>query len=124
MCTDPENDNVVADACRQIGDIILDLIKNSTGDVNYGQATANMRVFRRTMVDYESPDLYNDFLRDLKKRLLNKEIDQRQFWPYFRYLRLGLIDLSTSEKSDVTEDAAEEFMKYKELGPGLPTRER
>lgn len=44
MVTGTDDDNIIADACRQMVNIIEDLIKNASGESQFDQAIANIRV--------------------------------------------------------------------------------
>jgi len=54
--------------------------------------------------------LYNDFARQLKDKILKEELggDRRELWWLIRRSKLGLIDESMSEQSDVSEEEAKE----------------
>ncbi len=113
MLSHTEDDSSVVKAANQMGEVIRRLIKNSTADGQYDQAIANMAVLRAQMVDFEMPDTYNDFCRDLKERLLNQEFngDRRDFWLKLRYAKLGLIDNGTLALSDISEQEAIEVCR-------------
>ena len=63
----------------------------------------------------DEPALYNDFLRELKQKLLAGELggERKEMWWLVRVNRLGLIQKRESEQSDVTEEDAEAFMSAK-----------
>ncbi|KAL8370347.1 hypothetical protein RB595_000634 [Gaeumannomyces hyphopodioides] len=105
--------STIEDATRQMGVIIRDLIQNSMGDANYDRATENMRVMRDELVALEEPELYNDFLRSLKKMIAAGELcgDRREMWWYIKLGKLGLVSKKESEVSPVTEEEALEFMR-------------
>jgi ATP-dependent DNA helicase 2 subunit 2 len=113
MLASPPDDNVIYDAARQIADIIRMHISHSTGDSKYEEVMADMKVFREYMVDFEMPDIWNDFIRDFKKRAGKGELggDRREFWQSLRGANLGLIDKKALEISDVTEKEANEVRK-------------
>jgi ATP-dependent DNA helicase 2 subunit 2 len=101
------------EAAKQMGQIIRQLITDSFGDGNFERATENMGAFREQMVNYEEPDLYNNFVKDLKKRLLSGELggDRRELWWHMKGAKLGLIDSVASEVSKVTPEEGAEFYK-------------
>lgn len=105
--------STIEDATRQMGVIIRDLIQNSMGDANYDRATENMRVMRNELVALEEPEMYNDFLRSLKKMIAAGELcgDRREMWWYIKLGKLGLVSKKESEVSPVTEEEALEFMR-------------
>lgn len=98
------------EAAKQMGQIVRQLITDSMGDNNYNRAIENMGVFRDKMTNLEEPDLYNVFVKDLKKRLLSGELggDRRELWWQLKGARLGLIDQAAVEVSKVTPDEAVE----------------
>jgi len=123
MLASPADDNVIYDAAKQMVDIIRMHITQSTGDSKFEEAKADMQVFRKYMIDFEMPAIWNDFIRDFKKRLIKGELggDRREFFNTLRSVRLGLIDKSALEVSDVTEEEATEFYSLK---LDLPSRSR
>lgn len=110
MLARPPDDNVIYDAAKQIADIIRMHISQSTGDSKDEEVKADMQVFREYMIDFEMPDIWNDFIRDFKKRVIKGELggDRREFFNTLRQIKLGLIDKSALEISDVTEKEANE----------------
>jgi ATP-dependent DNA helicase 2 subunit 2 len=113
MLASPPDDNVIYDAAKQMADIIRMHISHSTGESKYEEVVADMKVFREYMIEFEMPDIWNDFIRDFKKRVVKGELggDRREFWQSLRGATLGLIDKSTLEISDVTETEANEVCK-------------
>ena len=105
MLETAEDINVVEEAAKQMGTIIRSLIMHSLGDSGYGRAIANLATMREELINMEEPGLYNDFVRDLKKRLLGGELggDRRDMMWEIRKAKLGLIDKKVSEISDVME---------------------
>jgi hypothetical protein len=93
-----------------MGAIIEDQIRNSLGDANYDRVVEELGVMKDELVAYEEPGLYNDFLRRLKKKILQNELagDRRELWWLIRRSNVGLIDKSVSELSNVTEQEARE----------------
>lgn len=102
----------IEDAAKQMGDIIRSLVKNSLGISNYDRAIENISVFRKAMMKWERPDLFNSFLKDFKERLDTSEFNgnRRELWRQIKGQgnRLGLIDQDTSEPSNVTRTQAAE----------------
>ena len=95
--------------------IIQDQVKHSLGDANYDRVTEGLGVMREELISYEEPAVYNDFLKQLKNKLLKEELggDRRELWWLIRKNKLGLIDQHQSEHSEVTEEEAKEFMSAK-----------
>ncbi|KAL8420063.1 hypothetical protein RB594_003006 [Gaeumannomyces avenae] len=105
--------STIEDAARQMGVIIRDLIQNSMGDANYDRATENMRVMRDELVGLEEPELYNDFVRSLKKMIATGGLcgDRREMWWYIKLGKLGLVSTKESDVSTVTDEEALEFTR-------------
>ena len=63
-----------------MGAIIENQIRNSLGDANYDRVVEELGVM--DVIAYEEPSLYNDFLRHLKKTILQNELagDRRELW--------------------------------------------
>ena len=66
-------------------------------------------------MDLEEPGIYNDLIRQLKKKLLVEELggDRREMWWEVRKNRLGLIEKKSSEVSTVDEEEAKAFLLSK-----------
>ena len=102
---------VIPEAAKQMGGIIHELIRTSLGDQWYAQALENLSVLRDQMIEFEEPGVYNDFVRDLKARLLRDELGGGRKDLWFRVVRerrLGLIDREEAPASDVSEEEAAE----------------
>ena len=71
-----------------------------------------LKVLRDEMVDLEEPAIYNDFIKDLKQKLLTEKLggDRREMWWEIRKTKLGLIEKSASEQSNVFEEEAKLFL--------------
>ena len=67
---------------------------------------------------YDEPTLYNEFLVQLKEKLLKEELggDRRELWWLVRRSKLGLIDERQSEQSKVTEEEAKEVSSKRSGG--------
>ncbi|KAH3036529.1 ATP-dependent DNA helicase II subunit 2 [Aspergillus fumigatus] len=110
--TQAETIETIKDAVKQMTSIIEDQIKNSLGDANYDRVIEEMGVMREELISFEEPALYNNFLRQLKDKLLKEELggDRRELWWLLRRSQLGLINQRESDQSDVTEEQAKEFL--------------
>ncbi|KAI4591622.1 ATP-dependent DNA helicase II subunit 2 [Pestalotiopsis sp. 9143b] len=111
MMDTSEDESVFSEAAKQIGEVIRELVTESFGDLNFDRATENLGVFRQYMVNFEEPQLYNDFLKDFKKRLFSGTLggDRREFWfTNVRKPKLGLIDSVESDVSKITPEEASE----------------
>ncbi|KAE9379177.1 putative Ku family DNA helicase [Stipitochalara longipes BDJ] len=123
MLASPADDNVIHDAAKQMSNIIRMHVTNSTGKHKYEEAKADMKTFREYMIEFETPEIWNDFIRDFKTRVAKGELggDRKDLFQSLRWNNLGLIDKQALEISDVTEKEAHEFFS---LGSDLPTRSR
>lgn len=114
VLADASEDEVIAQAVKDMGRIVLSLIKESTADSNYDRALENIGVMREQMINFEMPGLYNDFLRDLKIKLQSDVLngDRKEMWFRIRWARgLGLITKDQSEPSDVKGEEALSFLR-------------
>ncbi|OOQ83059.1 ATP-dependent DNA helicase II subunit 2 [Penicillium brasilianum] len=111
MLSRADNLDIIRDAVKQMASIIETQIKHSLGDANYDRVVEGLGTMREELMDYEEPTLYNDFLTSLKGKILSEELggDRKELWWLVRKSKLGLIDRTTSEVSNVTEDEAKEF---------------
>ncbi|KAJ5805490.1 uncharacterized protein N7503_003092 [Penicillium pulvis] len=107
-----DNVEAILDAVEQMGTIIENQIKHSLGDANYDRVIEGLGTIREELIEYEEPAAYNELLRGLKKKILADELggDRKELWWLLRKSKLGLIDQSVSERSEVTEDEANEFL--------------
>ncbi|TQB70240.1 ATP-dependent DNA helicase II subunit 2 [Monascus purpureus] len=110
-----EDIETVGDAVKQMTAIIENQIRHSLGDANYDRVIEMLGVMRDELVGYEEPKLFNNFLRQVKEKLLKDELggDRRELWWLIRRHKLALIDNNMSEQSDVTEEEAKRFMSAK-----------
>ncbi|KAI9795201.1 MAG: ATP-dependent DNA helicase II subunit 2 [Peltula sp. TS41687] len=110
-----QNTEAIQDTSKQMSSVIVSLIKHSLGDSGYGRAIENLRVMREELIGMEEPRLYNDFVKDLKKKLLAEQLngDRREMWWEVRRNQLGLVTDKESEVSDVAEDEAKSFLSSK-----------
>lgn len=110
MLASTEDFSGIENAVKQMSVIVCSLITNSFGDSGYGRAVEGLRVMREELMALEEPDLYNKFMKDLKKKILAGSLggERRDMWWEVRKTRLGLIDNHRSEVSSVTEVEANE----------------
>ncbi|EED20154.1 Ku family DNA helicase, putative [Talaromyces stipitatus ATCC 10500] len=115
MLASAENVESIKDAASQMQKIIEDHIRNSFGDSNYDRVVEELGVLREELVDYEEPGLYNEFIRPLKEKILKEKLggDRQELWWLIRRSKVGLIDKSVSDRSEVTEEEAKEFLSSK-----------
>nr|AYJ71529.1 Ku family DNA helicase [Purpureocillium lavendulum] len=100
----------IENAAKQMATIVRSLVTDSFGDSKYAQAMECIGTMRDELINLEEPDVYNTFVRDLKKGLLSGALggDRRDFWFKVRWSRQGLVDQDQSEVSKVTHEEAEE----------------
>jgi ATP-dependent DNA helicase 2 subunit 2 len=105
--------DAVKDVVKQMTAIVEYQIRHSFGDSAYDRAVEELGVMRQEMVDLEEPGLYNDMLRELKRKIIAEELggNRREMWWFIRKNRIGLIDKMTSPVSDVTEEEANTFLQ-------------
>ena len=113
MLDTTEEFGAIQDAAKQLSTIIETHIKESFGDSGYGQAVEELSVLREEMTELEEPKIYNDFITDLKKKLLADQLggDRREMWWEIRKNKLGLIEKRISPQSEVTEEEAKQVRK-------------
>ncbi|KAG6251553.1 hypothetical protein E4U23_000520 [Claviceps purpurea] len=112
MIAAARNVTEIEDASKQLGAVVRSFITDSFGDSKYDRAMECLGAMREELLGIEEPEMYNAFIRDLKKGLLSGALggDRRDFWFKLRWSRLGLIDNTQSEVSNVTHDEAQEFI--------------
>ena len=121
-----DNTTLLRDAAKQMGDIVRGLIRKHAVGATAGtideQVLENIRVFRHEMIEYEEPELYNKFIRSLKKDILSGNLGEnlKELWFKVKAAKLGLIDNYISEKSEVLAAEATDFLNLK--GTDMPTR--
>ncbi|KAK4507775.1 hypothetical protein PRZ48_001510 [Zasmidium cellare] len=101
------------DACKQLKFIIFDWIKHSMGNTGYGRALEGIRVMREQMNDYEEPAPFNDFLKELKKKVLGGELggDRQEMWYRVRVNKMYPIFKEECSTSEYTEEEAKNFLR-------------
>ncbi|KAJ5694772.1 hypothetical protein N7536_005184 [Penicillium majusculum] len=107
-----ENIDAIHDAVQQMAKIIETQITHSLGHSNYDRVIEGLGTMREELVDYEEPVIYNDFVRQLKSKMLREELggDRRELWWFVRKGKLGLIGKSEVDSSAVEEEEAQEFL--------------
>ncbi|GME54007.1 Ku70/Ku80 arm [Neofusicoccum parvum] len=107
-------DNVedIKGIAKQLSSIIQDYIRHSMGDSGYQRAVEAIRVMKEEMLELEEPGVFNDFLKDLKKKIFSEELggDRKEMWYRIRVNKLGLIDKRATNLSDVTEEESKKFL--------------
>ncbi|KAI7977398.1 hypothetical protein EIK77_004814 [Talaromyces pinophilus] len=110
MLATAETVEAIKDATSQMQKIIEDRIRTSFGDSNYDRVVEELGVLREELIDYEEPDLYNEFVQPLKEKILKEKLggDRQELWWLIRRSKLGLIDKAVSDRSEVTEEEAKQ----------------
>ncbi len=100
----------VQELTDQMANIVQSLITTSTGDLTYDRAAENMRVMREELIELEEPGLYNTFIADLKRKLAAEKLGgpRLDMWWVLRKSGLGPITNRQSDKSDLSDEAAQE----------------
>ena len=67
---------------------------------------------REEMAELDEPAPYNDFLKELKKKVLDGELggNRNEMWYRVRQSRLSLIQKKECRESTVSEEEARQFM--------------
>ena len=107
-----DSEEGIRDAATQFFTIIKQQVTDSFGDIAYKRAIEELRVMREELIDMDEPNVYNEFIRELKQKLLAEELggNRKEMWLEVRKNRLGLVEKKISEQSKVTEDEAKEFL--------------
>lgn len=115
MLMHPDDMDRVKAGVQQMASILQDWILNSFGEANYDRVLEGLGVIREEMLGMEEPALYNDLLRDLKKKLMAGKLgsNRTDLWYKIRVNKLGLIADDASPSSDVTRAEADSFMTLK-----------
>ena len=105
-----EDIRTIEDAVKQMKSIVENQIRHSFGDANYDHVIEMLGVMRDELIGYEEPELFNDFLRQVKEKLSKDELggERRELWWLIRRQRLSLIHNNMSDQSEVTEEQAKE----------------
>lgn len=105
----------IKDGVSQMLRIVEDQTKTSFGDKNYDQVLEILGTVRSEMFEMEEPEVYNDALRQLKKKIMAKDLggDRSELWYKIRVTKLGLISSEASNHSNVSQEEADAFMRTK-----------
>src|SRR5699024_1848362 len=84
-----ESINDISNLVKQMGTLVENQIKHSFGDKNYDRVIEMLGVMKEELVAFEEPDLYNQFLRRLKMKMLDEKLggDRREMWWLIRTSR-------------------------------------
>jgi ATP-dependent DNA helicase 2 subunit 2 len=107
--------DAVRDACEQLQGIIHTLIKTSVGHTKYKQALELIRTMREECYDKGVEEIFNDFMRDLKKKLLGEELNENRddMWHEIRRDRQGLILQTDDNPGGASKEEVDQFLKAK-----------
>ncbi|CAG8951924.1 hypothetical protein HYFRA_00005729 [Hymenoscyphus fraxineus] len=110
-----KSDKEIGVAVKKMDAVICDIIKESTLENGYARALENVRVVREEMVLLEQWEIYNDFIKELKMKILGEKlgVNRRSFFLSIKTAKLGLIDERLVDHSPVTEEEATKFYSMK-----------
>jgi ATP-dependent DNA helicase 2 subunit 2 len=110
MLATTEDLGAIQDASKQMSQIIMSQIKHSLADSGYGRAIEGLRVMKEELTALEEPGIYNDFVKELKQKLLAGDLngDRREMWWEIRKNQVGLITKKLSSLSGVTDEEAKQ----------------
>ncbi|CAK3960688.1 ATP-dependent DNA helicase II subunit 2 [Lecanosticta acicola] len=102
----------IHDACKQLKFIIFDWINHSVGDSKYQQALEAIGVMRGEMLELEEAATFNEFMKELKKKILGGELggDRKEMWYRVRTSRLRPIVKGECQGAEMTEEEGKQFM--------------
>jgi len=108
--------DAVRDACQQLQEIIHTLIKTSVGTMKNKQSLELIRIMREECYDKGVEEIFNDFIRDLKKKLLDGELngDRTDMWFDIRRDKQGLILKTDDNPGGASKEEVDEFLKAKQ----------
>lgn len=104
MADESELGNVV----DQMAGVVENLIEHSLGESAYAQAIECVKVIRGETSDCELPEVYNNFVQTLKKKIVEGELNgnRKDFLTFLRKEKLGLITKDEDGRSELDlEDA-------------------
>ncbi|KAI2481938.1 ATP-dependent DNA helicase II protein [Pyrenophora tritici-repentis] len=101
----------IQEAADSIAKEVRSLISNSVGDSAYARALEAIRVMREEITSLEEPEIYNEFVKQLKEDILGGKFNgnRRDMWWKIKGNKYGLIDMKRCYHSSVTEDQARRF---------------
>jgi ATP-dependent DNA helicase 2 subunit 2 len=110
----------VVDLVDQMAQIIYKMVADIPTGGSIDRVAENMRVLRTDLLDLEMPDIYNDFIRDFKLKLVSGELfksefasNKRELWFLIKSTKLGLIDKEVSEHSTISKEEAAQVSTYR-----------
>ncbi|KAF2758088.1 ATP-dependent DNA helicase II subunit 2 [Pseudovirgaria hyperparasitica] len=108
-----EDFSAIKNAADQMFNHVSSYIQHSIGDSKYGMATEVLYVVKQSMIDYEEPEIYNEHLAALKRKVLDGSLggNRTDMWVRIRHNRLGPITKEQSKHSKYSEEEAKRFMR-------------
>lgn len=108
MINNSDSIDEIREIAQQLGSVIEARIKDSFGDIGYARALEEIGVMREELIDLEEPEMYNDFAKALKRKLLSEQLggNRKDFWWEFRKSKLGLIDATEEDAKAVCRHLA------------------
>ena len=104
-----KKEDLVEKAIHQLKALIIELIKSSNGTTSFSKALELVLVLREGCVQEDEPDLFNDFVRDIKENLCDED-NVRDFLNVLRKEEIALISKAESHQSKVSPDKAKEYI--------------
>lgn len=104
----------ISNAVEQFTAIIRDGISGPLIDKDYETIISRLVVLKNSMIEYEEPGLYNNFMKQLKQDMLEEKLggDRRDLW--FEVYRTAALSLIVGEEEgQVTEEEARKVMSQK-----------
>ncbi|KAI9839005.1 MAG: ATP-dependent DNA helicase II subunit 2, partial [Sclerophora amabilis] len=103
-----EDTNTITTAVEQMSAIIEDQITHSLGDGAYDLAFEEMCVMREELIELEEPELWNEFVKGFKRKLLEGSLggDRREMWWKIRKSKVGLVTKGLCQVSEIGDDEA------------------
>ncbi|KAL8898377.1 MAG: hypothetical protein Q9207_006730 [Kuettlingeria erythrocarpa] len=103
MINNSDSIDGIRQTAQQLGAVVEARIKDSFGDIGYARALEEISVMREELIDLEEPEIYNDFAKELKRKLLSEQLggNRKDFWWEFRKSKLGIIDATEEDAKAV-----------------------
>ncbi|OQN97542.1 hypothetical protein B0A48_16696 [Cryoendolithus antarcticus] len=106
----------IENAVKQMKTIIYDWTEASFGGSKDQQVVEGVSTMREELLDLEVPYMYNEFLRELKGKMVGEELggDRRLLWVAIKNARLGLVQRKEVEIEGLPEEEAKALVNEEE----------
>ncbi|KAI9751980.1 MAG: hypothetical protein M4579_005816 [Chaenotheca gracillima] len=110
-----DDHGTIRTAVTQMRSIIDEQITHSLGDSAYAVAIEEMSVVREELLEFEEPEMWNEFVSGLKADLLEGKLggERREMWWEIRRAGLGLVTRAVGRVGGVEEEEANAFLSSK-----------